>query len=70
MRTMSLIIAGLFLLAACATTPPVKQAKYEAFCRTHARHATFSGSPDEEAPYLECMHIKGLHEVEVKELEE
>jgi len=70
MRTMALIVASFFLLVACATTPPAKQAKYEAFCRTHARHVTFSGSPDEEVPYLECMHIKGLHEVEVRELEE
>lgn len=70
MRMIALSVAALFLLVACATTAPVKQAKYEAFCRTHARQATFSGSPDEEAPYLECMHIKGVHEVEVKELGE
>lgn len=70
MRVLVLGITGLFLLAACAATAPTQQAKYEAFCRTHAKQVTYSGSPDEEAPFLECMQIKGYHEVEVKELGE
>jgi hypothetical protein len=67
MRPFALIIGALFLLTACATTP-VHEAKYEATCRTHARKVTFSGSPDENIPFLECMRIKGAHEVEVVEV--
>ncbi len=66
MRPFALIIGALFLLTACATTPP-KENKYEATCRTHARTVTFSGSPDENIPFLECMKMKGAHEVEVTE---
>lgn len=63
------LLAMAFLLAACTPAPQMPKAKYEVYCRTHARTATYTGSPDENIPYLECMKIKGMHEVEVKEIQ-
>jgi len=68
MKRLAAVVCALFLLAACAATAPSPEAKYEAHCKTHARQSTFSGSPDEHGPYLECMKLEGTHEVEVKKL--
>jgi len=68
MKRLAAAVGVLFLLAACAATAPVQESKYEAYCKTHARQSTFSGSPDEHGPYLECMKLEGTHEVEVKKL--
>jgi len=54
------------LLAACAGRDAVMQSDSGIYCRTHARHAGATGSPDEETLFRDCMHIKGAHEVEVK----
>jgi len=67
MRKAIALFSTLFLLGACAGAP-MQQAKYEATCRTHARTVSYTGSPDENIPYLECMHIKGMHEVVVEEI--
>jgi len=67
MRILALVLGMSFLLAACSATVP-SQAKYEVECKSHARKATFTGSPDEQAVYLECMKITGRHEMEVRQL--
>jgi len=69
MKALGLVVAGLFLLAGCAATAPAPQSKYEVSCRTHARQATFSGSPDEHGIYLECLKVQGRHDIEVHEVE-
>jgi len=68
MKSLAMIIGGLFLLTACAATAPAPQSKYEVNCRTHAREATYSGSPDEQGVYLECLKVKGRHDIEVTEI--
>jgi hypothetical protein len=71
MRKLAAIVGGLFLLGACATqTPFPQQAKYEAYCKTHARKVTLDKSPDVQKAYIDCLHTQGLHEIEVKKVEQ
>jgi len=67
-KLLALAIASL-LLTACAVPPEksASQKKLELRCRTHATHAAMTGSPDEQMPYLECIHTKGAHDIEVIE---
>jgi len=68
MKAATLVVGSLFLLTACASTAPAPQSGYEVKCRTHARQATFSGSPDEQGIYLECLKVEGRHDIEVTEI--
>ena len=57
------------LLAACAA-PMEKSAdrkQLEIRCRTHATRASMTGEANEQLPYLECIHTKGTHAIEVLE---
>ena len=70
MRIILLVLGVLVFLPACSSELTPKKTAYHVTCRTHARTATFSGSPDEQEKYLECMKIKGRHDIEVTEMEE
>jgi len=67
MRVVTVLLLGLSLSVAACSLPAQQQARYEVECRTHARTATFTGSPDEQGFYLECMKLMGQHELVVRE---
>jgi len=66
MKLWTILLGVAFALSACSATMP-SQSKYEVECRTHARHAIYSGEADEQGFYLECLKIKGSHDIVVTE---
>ncbi len=69
MTRLALTLAASLILAACAAGPSTKGAadnKYQAYCKTHARAVV--GEADEEGRYVNCLHVKGRHEVMVEEI--
>jgi len=68
MKTLLTVVTAVFLLTACATTPAPQEETYRVTCKTHAKTATFHGSPDEQGHFLECMKFMGQHDVEVEEI--
>ncbi|PLX85508.1 MAG: hypothetical protein C0617_04230 [Desulfuromonas sp.] len=69
MKAFVMLLGALFVLSACAATPPSKRAKVEAYCKTHAKKVTLSGSPDVESVFRDCAELEGIHEIEVREAE-
>lgn len=70
MRAALLTLGTLVFLVACTAGPSPKSAsaeKYRAYCMTHARAVV--GEADEEARYVNCLHVKGRHEIMVEEIE-
>ncbi len=68
MAKFSLIFCALLLLSACATqTSPKVEAeqKHRVYCITHAREVV--GEADVESRYINCLHVKGRHEIVVDE---
>ena len=61
-----LVSIVILMVSGCAGKERLAQGDEKVYCRTHAREAAVSGSPDEEALFLNCMHLKGVHEVEVR----
>jgi hypothetical protein len=66
MRPWIFFLGLAIFLSACSTSIP-PQSKYQAECRTHARKATYSGEADQQGFYLECLKIKGAHDIVVTE---
>lgn len=71
MKRIVLAVFGVMVLLSlgCAPAEYSQLSGNQVYCKTHAREATFRGSPDEQHLYLDCLHETGIHEVEVKPAE-
>jgi len=66
-----MIFCAVLVLSACASTPSPKTAaeqKHRVYCVTHSREVV--GEADEEGRYVNCLLLKGRHEIVVDEATE